>query len=127
MKQYEHADDWYADPEQADWREVVAAIRPILLEAGLKETVKWGQPCYTDQGKNIAIVGWMKGTAILSFFKGALLTDPSGRFQQAGSVREARYLPYLNAADVEAERDAIVGWIGRGRRGHPVGAVHRTD
>ena len=108
---YDTADAWYADPDQAHWRDVVEAIRPLLLEAGLDETVKWGQPCYTDQGKNIAIVGWMKGSAILSFFKGALLTDPGGRFEQAGSVREARYLPYQTVAHVEAERGFIGGLI----------------
>ena len=98
MKQYETAGDWYSDADQAHWRDVVGAIRPILLGAGLDETVKWGQPCYADRGKNIAIVGWMKGSAILSVLNGALLADPKGRFEQAGSVRGARYLAYQTAA-----------------------------
>lgn len=111
MKQFETAQDWYDDPGQAPWRAATLALRRLLLEAGLVETVKWGQPCYTDQGKNVAIVGWMKGSAVLSLLKGALLTDPEGRLQQAGSVRTARYLPVASADAVQADRAFIAGLL----------------
>lgn len=107
MKHYEDADAWYACPDQADWRDVVSALRPLLLDAGLDETIKWGQPCYTDAGKNVAIVGWRKDCAVLSLMKGALLDDPGGRFHQAGSVREARYLAYRTVDEVQADRGVI--------------------
>ena len=35
------------------WREEMAALRGILLSCGLEEELKWGAPCYVDQGKNV--------------------------------------------------------------------------
>ena len=37
------------------WPEEIRVLRPILLGAGLDETVKWNKPCYTHDGANIAI------------------------------------------------------------------------
>ncbi|MGA7757395.1 MAG: hypothetical protein WCA90_09465 [Ilumatobacteraceae bacterium] len=42
------------------WPDEVAALRPILLSAGLDEAIKWAKPCYSRHGKNIAIVQEMK-------------------------------------------------------------------
>lgn len=105
MKTYATVDDWLADLEA--WRDEAAALRRIVLAAGLEETVKWGQPCYTDAGRNIAIVSWRKGSAILSFFKGALLDDPEGRLVQPGAARAGRYLPFTTVAAIEAAEPRI--------------------
>ena len=48
-------DDWYRD--RVEWHDVVAALRTILLDTVLEETLKWKHPCYTDGGKNIVIIG----------------------------------------------------------------------
>lgn len=47
--------DHYIDHSDR-WPEEIAALRPILLECGLAEELKWRQPCYTHRGKNIVIV-----------------------------------------------------------------------
>jgi uncharacterized protein YdeI (YjbR/CyaY-like superfamily) len=60
------------------WRDVMQALREILLDCGLSEEVKWRQPCYTFQGSNVAIIGGFKEYCMLSFFKGALLKDAKG-------------------------------------------------
>lgn len=64
------------------WPDEMAALRPILLSCGLIEEIKWGKPCYSYEGGNIAILQEMKGFLALMFFKGALLKDSEG-------VREA--------------------------------------
>ena len=38
------------------WRSEIQKLRPILRECGLDEDLKWGKPCYTFDGKNVAIV-----------------------------------------------------------------------
>ena len=38
------------------WTEALVALRQVVLEAGLEETMKWGSPCYTLGGKNVAMV-----------------------------------------------------------------------
>ena len=102
MKDYATADAWYAD--QQEWHEEVAALRAIVLGAGLTETVKWKHPCYTDRGKNIVIIGFRKGCALASFLKGALVDEPRGRFLTPGRDRSGRYLPYTSVDQIQAEQ-----------------------
>ena len=62
----------------AKWPQEMAALRTVLLQTGLTEEVKWRQPCYTHDGKNIAVMGEMNAGLTLGFFKGELLDDPDG-------------------------------------------------
>lgn len=50
------------------WTQGLLDLRSICLSAGLGETVKWGHPCYTHAGRNIAIIGAFLGDFRLSFF-----------------------------------------------------------
>ncbi len=56
--------------DAAQWREELQFLRALVLEAPLVEEVKWGQPCYTHEGKNIAILGGFKNYFVLSLMKG---------------------------------------------------------
>ena len=38
-------------------KEVMVSLRDILISHGLIEAKKWNKPCYTYDGKNIAIRG----------------------------------------------------------------------
>jgi uncharacterized protein YdeI (YjbR/CyaY-like superfamily) len=42
------------------WKAEFEALRAILLECGLAEELKWRVPCYTFQGKNIALLEGFK-------------------------------------------------------------------
>lgn len=66
------------------WAEGVAPLRRLCLDAGLDETVKWGQPCYVHAGRNVVIMGALRSDFRLSFFQPALLSDPQGLLQPAG-------------------------------------------
>ena len=73
------------------WPQEMAALRPILLEAGLTESIKWGKPCYSHGGGNVVILQEMKGFLALMFFKGSLLDDPDGVLREQGpNSRSAR-------------------------------------
>ena len=37
------------------WPDEMIGLRPILLNSGLTESIKWGKPCYSHKGKNIVI------------------------------------------------------------------------
>jgi uncharacterized protein YdeI (YjbR/CyaY-like superfamily) len=71
------------------WQAETAALRTILLAGGLTEDVKWGKPCYTCEGSNIAIIQGFKQYCALLFFKGALLKDPAGVLQKTGENTQA--------------------------------------
>ncbi len=66
------------------WHPEGKRLRRVLLECNLTEELKWGKPCYTAQGKNIAIIQPMKDFLALMFFKGALLKDSKGVLQKQG-------------------------------------------
>lgn len=55
--------DRFATPDCATrtWQEGLSALRRICRDMGLRETVKWGHPCYKHAGRNIAIIGALRG------------------------------------------------------------------
>ncbi|OYU83694.1 MAG: hypothetical protein CFE24_10230 [Flavobacterium sp. BFFFF2] len=57
------------------WKEVLIALRQIVLASGLTEEVKWGVPCYTFEGKNVVLISAFKEYVCLSFLNGSLLND----------------------------------------------------
>jgi uncharacterized protein YdeI (YjbR/CyaY-like superfamily) len=50
------------------WAAGLAALRRICLASGLTETAKWGHPCYMHAGRNIVIIGALRGEFRLGFF-----------------------------------------------------------
>lgn len=83
------------------WREEAKALRAVLLETGLTEARKWGQPCYTHGGANIAIIQRMKDFLALAFFKGALLKDPEGVLEWPGpNSRHGKRIRFTSRDDV---------------------------
>ena len=73
------------------WGEEMEALRTLLLSCDLEEEVKWGKPCYTHQGSNVALIQAFKETVALLFFKGVLLQDPEGLLEPPGeNSRTAR-------------------------------------
>jgi uncharacterized protein YdeI (YjbR/CyaY-like superfamily) len=105
------------------WREELKRLRTILLDSELNEEFKWSQPCYTFQGKNVAVLSGLKESCALAFFKGALLKDVHGvltrpgqhsqstRWFKFGSVREiAEMTPVVKAymrEAIEVERSGL--------------------
>ena len=90
------------------WPDEMRALRPLLLKAGLAEAIKWGKPCYSHGEHNIAIMQEMKGFLALMFFKGALLSDPSGVLKAQGlNSRSARRMEFTSVADVKRQAGAL--------------------
>ncbi len=94
------------------WREEGEALREILRDCPLDEQLKWGKPCYSAEGGNIAIIQKMKSFIALMFFKGALLSDSKGLLREQGkNTRSARRLEFTSVADVEKKRAAIKRFV----------------
>jgi uncharacterized protein YdeI (YjbR/CyaY-like superfamily) len=92
--------DAFIDRSQT-WPELLTEIRPILLSCGLTEEIKWGKPCYSHDGRNIAILQEMKAFLALMFFKGALLKDPEGVLVDQGpNSRSARRIEFASVDEV---------------------------
>ena len=90
------------------WPAEMAELRPILLGAGLAEQIKWRSPCYSHEGRNVAIIQEMNDFLALMFFKGALLDDPDGVLSEQGSnTRSARRVTFTSVEDVVGLAGAV--------------------
>ena len=72
------------DCSTRQWIGGLNRLRQLCLEAGLTETVKWGHPCYTHAGRNIAIIGAFRDNFRLTFFNAALMQDPEDILEKQG-------------------------------------------
>ena len=94
------------------WPGEIAALRPILSDAGLTEAIKWRKPCYSHHGKNIVIVQEMKDFLALMFFKGALLSDPAGILREQGpNSRSARRIELTSVDEVSRLAQTISAYL----------------
>jgi uncharacterized protein YdeI (YjbR/CyaY-like superfamily) len=99
------------------WPEEIAELRPILLDCGLTEEIKWRQPCYTHEGRNIVILQEMKEFLALIFFKGALLKDPEGLLEEQGpNSRSARRIRFASVDDVARLAPTVRAYIDEAKR-----------
>jgi uncharacterized protein YdeI (YjbR/CyaY-like superfamily) len=98
--------------ESGRWPEEMAALRPILLNTGLTEEIKWRKPCYSHEGTNIAILQEMNDSLALMFFKGALLEDPEGVLRDQGpNSRSARRIEFASVEDVARLADTVAAYV----------------
>jgi uncharacterized protein YdeI (YjbR/CyaY-like superfamily) len=83
------------------WRPHLELLRHLALDCGLDETLKWGVPCYTFQGANVAIVAAFKEYCSVSFFKGALLQDTASILEKPGEhTQAARLVKFTDVAEI---------------------------
>ena len=94
------------------WQEELGLLREIMLESDLLEEIKWSVPCYTFEGKNIAIVAAFKEYCSLSFFKGAGLIDPDGILEKAGeSSPSSRLVRFTSIGQIKKQRASLVALL----------------
>src|ERR1043166_4705691 len=87
--------------KNSKWLAEGEALRSILLECKLTEELKWYQPCYSFNGSNIVIIGELKDSCVLGFFKGVLLTDPKKiLIQQTKNTQSARIIKFKSIAEI---------------------------
>lgn len=98
--------------EAPQWRAELAALRAILLDAGLSEEWKWRSPCYTVGGANVALLWGFRNECRLGFFKGVLLKDLEGLLLAPGeNSRSSRTLNFGSVAEIERKDDAIRAYV----------------
>ncbi|HEX8040955.1 MAG TPA: DUF1801 domain-containing protein [Chryseosolibacter sp.] len=94
------------------WLREFETLRVILLSTGLTEELKWGQACYTLEGKNIVLIHGFKEYCALLFFKGALLKDPQGiLIQQTEHVQAARQIRFKSAGEIVKMKSLLKAYV----------------
>jgi uncharacterized protein YdeI (YjbR/CyaY-like superfamily) len=92
--------DWFFDKAEK-WKKEYEKLRTIILDCGLTEELKWGNPCYTFEERNIVLMHGFKEYCALLFFKGSLLNDPDNiLIQQTENVQSARQIRFTNVQEI---------------------------
>nr|WP_315250356.1 DUF1801 domain-containing protein [uncultured Duganella sp.] len=95
-----------------NWETEVAALREIISDCGLEETVKWGQPCFTLDGRNVVLIHGFKEYCALLFFKGAIMQDPKHiLIQQTENVQAARQIRFTGIADIQRLKKTLKSYV----------------
>jgi len=103
--------DWYFE-KASQWQKEYAKLRKIILDTGLTEELKWGNPCYTFNKRNIVLIHGFKEYCALLFFKGALLKDTNGiLIQQTENVQSARQIRFTNLTEITKLEPVIKAYI----------------
>ena len=103
--------DAYLDASD-QWPAEIRAIRPLLLDCGLDEEIKWGKPCYCLDGANIVLLQEFSDHLALMFFKGVLLEDPEEVLQAQGpNTHGPKRMEFTSTDDVEALVDTITAYV----------------
>jgi len=103
--------DWFFNKD-TQWQEEYVKLRMICLDCGLTEELKWGQPCYTFQKKNIVLIHGFNEYCALLFFKGALLNDAHGiLIQQTENVQSPRQMRFTNVVEIVELATTIKAYI----------------
>jgi len=90
------------------WRNELEKLRTIALDCMLEEELKWGVPCYMYQKTNIILIGEFKDSCVLSFIKGALLSDANEILSKPGeNSQSGRVIKFTNVKQI-IEKEAIL-------------------
>ena len=95
-----------------NWHSELEILRNIVLECGLTEGLKWGVPCYTFQKNNIVLLGVFKEYCVLSFVKGALLSDVERiLLQQTEKSQAVRIIKFTNTKEILGFKPVLKTYI----------------
>ena len=103
MKSIKTVEDFIASQDK--WNETLLKFREIMLATELTETVKWGTPVYTLNGKHVVGMGAFKSYVGIWFFQGAFLKDPHKKLinAQEGKTKALRQLRFVTNEEVDYE------------------------
>lgn len=82
--------------KHSGWEPHLIQLRELLLSSGLEETVKWGAPAYTLNGKNVVGIAAFNNHCALWFHQGALLKEHTALLHNPGkdgpkAMRQVRF------------------------------------
>ena len=90
----------------------IEALRGIALSVFEEETMKWGTPCYSYKGKNVAALFSFKDNCGFSFFKGPLLSDAHQLLVKPSETAQTfRLLRFTKLAQIIEKQDEIRSYL----------------
>ena len=97
--------------QEHSFKEGISILRDLALKTKVVETLKWGSPVYTTEGKNIFWIARFKNHFGLGFFNGMFLKDPKKVLVnvQEGKTQAMRHWQFKSIGEIDAP--SIVAYI----------------
>jgi uncharacterized protein YdeI (YjbR/CyaY-like superfamily) len=90
----------------------IEALRGIALSVFEEESIKWGTPCYSYKGKNVAALFSFKDNCGFSFFKGPLLADSHQMLVAPSETAQTfRLLRFRNLKQILEKQEEIRSYL----------------
>ena len=85
------------------WTTELEQLKDIIAQTELVETVKWGAPVYTIDGKNVIGIGGFKNYFTIWFYNGVFLSDPKKLLVNAneGVTKALRQWRFTSGAELD--------------------------
>ena len=94
------------------WQQEFKKLRSIILDCELTEELKWGNPCYVFEDRNVVLIHGFKEYCALLFFKGALLKDAKRiLIQQTENVQAARQIRFTSVRKIVGMEPVLKAYI----------------
>ena len=125
MKSITSADSFFDGLEV--WKSELTVLRNILLSAGLEETIKWGTPTYTHEGKNIVGIAGFKSYFGIWFHHGFFLKDPFGVLvnAQEDKTKALRQMRFKSIEDID--RDIVLTYVNESIDNQKLGKTFKPE
>lgn len=97
--------------KKSNWKESLEVLRETMLSLPVVETIKWGAPTYTFEGKNIVGMAAFKNYCGLWFFQGALLKDEQKVLMNAQEGKTKAMLQWRFSSIEEINSELIKEYV----------------
>lgn len=103
MERYTSVEEYFEN--HPEWLKELEFLRELTLKTDFVETVKWGAPTYTVNGKNVMGIGAFKSYVGLWFFNGIFLTDKENKLinAQDGKTKGMRQWRFNSLNEMDSE------------------------
>ncbi len=114
MKKYKTANDYFEGDHPR--KEILLALREMAISCDLEEGIKWLQPIYMWNGKNVLSIGAFKDFITIWFHQGVFLSDPLQVLinVQEGKTVGLRHWRFTSLEDINEKM--IVAYIEEAKR-----------
>jgi uncharacterized protein YdeI (YjbR/CyaY-like superfamily) len=112
-----------------EWSEALFLLRELMASTPMKESVKWGMPVYTLNGKNVAGFSSFKSFISIWFYQGVFLKDTAGKLinAQEGITRGLRQWRFSSVQEIRENRETILQYLEESVQNHKEGLEIRPE
>jgi len=109
------------------WSEALNLLRKIMTSTEMVETLKWGIPTYTVNGKNVVGLGAFKNHFGAWFFNGVFLKDELGilRNAQEGKTKGMRQMNFSSIEEVD--KNVVLQYVKEAIENQKLGKEVKAD